>query len=69
MKTPQDQVATWRTARSSTSSMVGVERRKEAVEGGHTHNGLHLVLFTVYTQTFDYINTCPVHREVHNNGM
>ena len=38
--------------------MVGSSRRREAVKGG-AHTGLHCV----------YINTCPVHGEVHNNDM
>ena len=40
-------------------------------EGGCGGRGTHWTsLSLVYsTQTFVYINTCPVHGEVHNNDM
>ena len=42
-----------------------------AEEGGCGGRGTHWTsLSLVYsTQTFVYINTCPVHGEVHNNDM
>ena len=48
----------------------GVERRREAVEGGaHTLDHWTSLSLVYSTQTFVYINTCPVHGEVHNNDM
>ena len=50
----------------SSSITMGMERRREAVEGGTHWNSLSLVYST---ETSVYIMTCTVHGEVHNNDM
>lgn len=51
---------------SSSSSTMGMDQRREAVEKRHTLNFTAFCL--KYTDVF-YINTCSAHGVVHNNNM